>query len=221
VQGIDQHIQETPHFRIHYTPESFAEQHLTQIGERLGHAYGILSHLLGVDTSSANVNIIDVYLTELLTDSQLGEAPESSGYIITSTSEIHEVYRADAPGNSLERSLLQVMLGIALDIEYVLPPLVFDGLLAYITEGLEDTSPGDEVMTELAEGTRQHNCHHQHPAPGPTHTTQEIQYPAAASFVKSPLRTYDENRFQEFLRRLQAGTAADASSAYGYYGLIS
>jgi len=215
VQGIDQRMQETPHFRIHYTPESFAEQHLAQIGERLGHAYGILSHLLGADTSSANT--IDVYLTDLLTDSQLGEAPESSGYAITSTSEIHEVYRADAPGNGLERSLLQVVLGIARGIEHALPPLVFDGLLAYVTQGHEDTSPGDEVMTELAEAKTQHILPPLNTLmPGPTHTTQEIYYPAAASFVNFLIRTYGENRFQEFLRRLQTGTADDASpAAYG------
>jgi ABC-type multidrug transport system fused ATPase/permease subunit len=215
VQGIDQLIQETPHFRIHYTPESFAEQHLTQIGERLGHAYGILSHLLGIDTGSAIT--IDVYLTELLTDSQPGEVPESSGYAITGTSEIHEVYRADAPGNGLERSLLQVLLGISLSNELALPPLINDGLLAYATQSLEDTSTIDEVMMELAQAKTQHTLPPLNTLfPGPTHTTHEIYYPVAASFVDFLIRTYGENRFQEFLRRLQGGTTDDAAHvAYG------
>jgi ABC-type multidrug transport system fused ATPase/permease subunit len=215
VQGIDERIQETPHFRIHFPPESFAEQHLMHISERLGHAFGILSHLLNIDTGSSYT--IDVYLTELLTDSELTETPESSGYAIISTREIHEVYRADAPGNSLERSLLQVVLGTALGIEYALPPLVFDGLLAFITQGLEDASPGDEVMMELAQAKTEGTL----PPistlfPGSTETTRETYYPAAVSFIDFLIRIYGENSFQQFLRRLQTDTIDDAArAAYG------
>src|SRR6266571_2275862 len=179
VQGIDHHTQETPHFRIHYTAGSFAEQHLTLVGERLEHAYRILAALLSVDVHSAS--IIDVYLSELLADPQQpGVALESLGYAITNTREIHEVYRADAPGHGLERSLLQVLLAIALGHEHPLPPLIMDGLLAYVMQRLDDASP----MTELAKAKAQRRLPSVNALlPGPTSETRAIYYPAVASFV--------------------------------------
>jgi ATP-binding cassette, subfamily B, bacterial len=208
VQSIDERVQQTPHFRIHYTSRSFAEQHLMLLGKRLERAYSALASLLGVDIGTTNT--IDVYLSELLTDSQLGEALESSGYAVTSSREIHEVYRPDAPGNGLERSLLSVLLGITLSNDHSLPQVIVDGLLAYITN-LEEASLDEQVLTELAQAKAQHRL----PAlktllPGPTSTTQDIYYPAAASFINFLIRTYGENRFQEFVRRPQSSSADDA-----------
>ena len=210
MQGIDHHTQQTPHFRIHYTAGSFAGQNLALVGERLEQAYRILSDLLGIDIRDST--IIDVYLSELLVDPQLGEASSGSGYADTSAREIHEVYRADAPGNDLERLLLELLLAIAFGNEHPLPPLIVDGLLAYLIQRLDEFPPGEQPIAELAQAREQRAL----PSlsallPGPTPETQAIYYPAAASFVDFLIRTYGADRFQQFVRRLQAGTAEEAA----------
>lgn len=246
MQGINHCVQETPHFRIYYTPGSFAEQHLAQVSGRLEHAYRLLTGLLHVD--AGNASIITIYLYELLpTSEQLAshtsddgppaplpanneatassmtspvgkEAPPaltaggpdgavaSSGYVLASAREIHEVYRPDAPGNDLEQLLLSVLLAIALGDQYSIPPLIKDGLLAYL-----NPSPDDQALGELVKA----KAHHRLPSivsllPGPTPRTQEIYNTAAASFVSFLIHTYGENRFAQFVRQLQTDTVEDA-----------
>ena len=212
MQGINdqvQQTQQTPHFRIHYTAGSFAGQHLAQIGERLERAYRILAEVLGVD--EAHAGIIEVSLSEMLAGPQM---MGSGGYAVASAREIHEVYRADAPGHDLERSLLQVLLAIALGNDHPLPPLIMDGLLAYVIQRLDDSTPDTKVMAELAAAKAQRSL----PSltsllSGPTAETQAIYHAAAASFVEFLIRTYGEHRFQVFVRRLQTGTAEQAARA--------
>ena len=198
--------QQTPHFRIHYTAGSFAGQHLAPVSERLEHAYRILADLLGVD--EAHARIIDVCLSEMLAGPQVNG---SGGYVVAGSSEIHEVYRADAPGYGLERSLLQVLLAMALGNDHPLPPLIMDGLLADVTQRLDDSLPDPKELKELATARAQRTL-----PPlvsllsGPTPDTQAIYHSAAASFVGFLIHTYGEHRFQTFVRRLQTGTAEEA-----------
>jgi len=212
VQGINESIQQTqqtPHFRIHYTAGSFAGQHLALVSERLEHAYRILADVLGVD--EAHASIIDVYLSEMLAGPQmLG----SGGYAKALAREIHEVYRADAPGHGLERSLLQVLLALAFGNEQALPPLIMEGVLAYVTQRLDNSAPEEQVLKALATAKAQRTL----PSlvsllSGATLEPQDINGPASASFVAFLIRTYGEHRFQLFVRRLQAGTAEEATRA--------
>src|SRR2546425_7838698 len=214
VQGIGDHTQltqQTPHFRIHYVAGSFAGQHLALVSERLEQAYRILATVLGID--EAHAGIIDVYLSEMLAGAQMAG---SGGYAKALTREIHEVYRADAPGHGLERSLLQVLLTMAFGNDHALPPLIMDGLLAYVTGRLDASSPDTKGMMELATA----RAHRTLPPlasllSGPTPETQDIYHSAAASFVAFLIGTYGEQRFQTFVRRLQTGTVEEAvRSAY-------
>ena len=216
MQGIDQRTQETPHFRIHYTSGSFAEQRLAQIGERLERAYTILAGLLDLDPQ--NASLIDVYLAEQPENPQPGGTLESSGSANTSAREIHVVYRADAPGKDLEQLLLNVFLKIAPGNEHPLPALFVDGLLAYITHSREDLAQGGKVMKELTQAKEEDTL-----PPlktllaGPTPETRAIYHSAAAGFVDFLIRTYGEKRFQAFVRQLQASSADDAVRvAYGH-----
>src|SRR3989442_350920 len=210
VQGIGDHTQltqQTPHFRIHYVAGSFAGQHLALVSERLEQAYRILATVLGIDEGHAG--IIDVYLSEMLAGAQMAG---SGGYAKALTREIHEVYRADAPGHGLERSLLKVLLSMAFGNDHALPPLIMEGLLAYVTGRLDDSSPDTKGMMELATARAQRTL-----PPlasllsGPTPETQAIYHSAAASFVAFLIGTYGEQRFQELVRRLQTGTVEEAA----------
>ena len=212
MQGINdqtRQTRQTPHFRIHYTAGSFAGQHLAPVSERLEHAYSILANLLGVD--EAHASIIDVYLSEMVMSPQM---MGSGGYALASAREIHEVYRADAPGHGLERSLLQVLLAMAFGNEHALPPLIMEGLLAYLTQRLDDSTPDKTVMMELATAKVQGKL----PSvvslfSSLTPETQAINGTATANFVEFLIRTYGERRFQIFVRQLQAGTAEEATRA--------
>ncbi len=211
MQGLNDQVQtqQTPHFRIHYAAGSFAGQHVAQVGERLERAYRILTEVLGVN--EAHAGIIDVFLSEMVAGPQM---MESGGYAVASAREIHEVYRADAPGHDLERSLLQVLLATALGNDHPLPPLIMAGLLAYVTQRLDDSAPDTKMMTELATAKAQRKLP---PVVSlfstPIAETQAIDYPSAASFVAFLIRTYGEQRFQTFIRRLQTGTAEQAACA--------
>ncbi len=212
MQGINESIQQTqqtPHFRIHYTAGSFAGQHLALVSERLEHTYRILADVLGVD--EAHASIIDVYLSEMLVGPQM---MGSGGYAKALAREIHEVYRADAPGHGLERSLLQVLLAQAFGNEQALPPLLMEGVLAYVTQRLDDSAPEEEVLKALATAKAQRTL----PSlvsllSGATLETQDINGPASASFVAFLIHTCGEHRFQLFVRQLQAGTAEEATRA--------
>ena len=238
MQGGDHRIQETPHFRIHYTAGSFAEQHLASIDQRLEQAYRIFVSLLNSERD--NAGRIDVYLSELPADPQPDAAPTSPGSAVASARETHEVYRADAPGNDLERLLLQVLLGNTPGNNRSLPPLIVDGLLAYVLltsatpllwpplhdqhsgagdvmQYQDDASPAEQVLAELAQAKAQRKL----PSltsllAGPTPETGTIYYSAGASFVDFLIRTYGEKRFQEFVRQLQTDTVEGAArAAYG------
>jgi ATP-binding cassette subfamily B protein len=202
VQGISDHTQQTqqtPHFRIHYTSGSFAEQHLMLVSERLERAYNIFAGVLGLE--EAHPRIIDVFLSEMVVSPQM---MESGGYALTSTTEIHEVYRADAPGHNLERSLLEVLLPMTPGYQHPLPPLLLEGLLTTLTQRLDNSPPDPKAMTELFTARTKRTL----PSVGSffsntTPATEEINRLATASFIDFLLRTYGEQRFQLFLRHLQ------------------
>jgi ATP-binding cassette subfamily B protein len=210
VQGISDHTQQTqqtPHFRIHYTSGSFAGQHLPLVAERLEKAYRFLADLLGVD--EAQSSLIDVYLSEMMVGPQM---MGSGGYANIGTTEIHEVYRADAPGHNLERSLLEVLLSKTVGTVHPLPPLIVEALLTYITQRLDDSLPDPKAMTELATAKAKRTLPPVVSFFSATTTQdQAINSLAAASFVQFLIRTYGEPRFQLFLRSLPTQTADQAS----------
>ncbi len=210
MQGISDHTQQTqqtPHFRIHYTSGTFAEQHLALASERLERAYRTFVEVLGLD--DAHARIIDVYLAEMVISQQM---MESGGYAITSTTEIHEVYRADAPGHTLERSLLEVLLAMTLGNQHPLSPVLVEGLLTFLTQRLDDSPPDPKAMTELVTAKTKRSL----PSVASlfsttTPATQDINRLAAAGFVDFLIRSYGEQRFQLFIRRLQSSTPEEAA----------
>jgi ATP-binding cassette subfamily B protein len=131
IRRITQRVQETPHFRIHYPTESFAEQQLGAIADRLETAYAALAGLLGIDVSAPRQ--IDVHLSEMLEDPNRRDVPVlTGGYHAPRRPAIYEVYRPDAPGVALERSLVQVLLEEAVGPDATLPPFAQEGIYGWI-----------------------------------------------------------------------------------------
>ena len=213
VRPTQRRAQETEHFRIRYQSDSFAEQSIQVISARLENAYRVMSEILAVDASSSGK--VDVYLSEVLDDpNQPGTPLAGGGYAVPGRFAIHEVYRPDAPGDGLERSLLQLLLGVALGSEAPPAPLIMDGLLLLSMQRAGGFPPDEQLLPMLAQ------AHGQRQIPplgvllgGPSPTIQEVYAPAVAGFTGYLLRTYGIDRFKEFARRLGPSGPDEAARA--------
>jgi ATP-binding cassette, subfamily B, bacterial len=192
-------VQDTPHFRIHYPADSYAEQQLSMIAGRLESAYVGIVHLLGIEGRAPMQ--IDVHLADAFDDAgRAGISHLTGGFRFTSRPEIHEVYRPDAPGITLERSLAQVMLGVAVG-ETPLPPFAFEGLLGWVDEQL---TPGYAPSAQMVEQLQQQR---QVPPPaalfaGPAPGMEQIYPPLATALTAYLIRRYTLPKFLDFARRL-------------------
>ena len=201
--------QVTPHFRIHYTEGSFAEQSLSMIVSRLENAWTVITALLGV---SAPAGLIDVHLSELLTDRR-GNPLIRGGYAVPDRLQIFETYRADAPGETLERSLLLLLLGLATGHDRVRFPLVIDGLYACVMQQLGSFPPRDQIVPALMDAKKRGEL----PpiwalVAGPTSETQGVYYLAAASFIDFLIDTFGADAFLDLLREIGTGDLEEATA---------
>jgi ATP-binding cassette subfamily B protein len=213
VRRIDRKAQETPHFRIRYVADSFAEQQLAGIAGRLENAYGIIAGLLSLQTPPRAK--IEVHLAELLDDpKQPGIPMAEGGYAVPERLEIHEVYRADAPGQGLDRSLLQVLLAVAVGDERPRPAFIQDGLLALTKQRLGMFPPDDQIIPALGGAkVRRELPPISTLIGGPTQATAPIYPLAAAGFTGYLHRTFGPDRLREFARRLGSVAPDDAAKA--------
>jgi ATP-binding cassette subfamily B protein len=218
IRRIEHRFQETPHFRIQYLIGSFAEQNLAGIAGRLEGAYAIMSGLLGVDAAFGAGRRIDVFLSEIPPDpTPAGLPPGTDGYADTRRLAIYAAFRPDSPGESLERSLLLVLLSLATGSDVTPLPFIVDGLLFVTLQRIGQFPPPEALvpMLGLARVRRE--------LPplttllrGPLPATQQIYAPAVAGFVGFLLRTYGVERLATFIRRLgPSNLEAAAQAAFG------
>lgn len=175
------------------------EQNLGIISDRLERAYDTMTSLLHMEMRDK----IDVYLSEVLEDPQQpGTLLPRGGYAIPSRMEIHEVYRTDAPGEGLERSLLLVLLALAAG-NMRPAPMIVDGLLALALRRGAGSQPDEQAMAILVAAKAQRELA---PIvtllPGPTQATKATYYLAAADFVGFLIRSHGVESFKEFVREL-------------------
>ena len=216
IRRVDRKTQETPHFRIRYSSGSYAEQQIGVIAGRLESAFGALTGVLGISTQPGAK--IDVHLADVLDDpDQPGTPLAGGGFAVPERLEIREVYRADAPGDGLERSLVQVALTMVVGGAPSLPALLQDGLLALVMQRQGRFPPDEQIESALAALKARGELP---PLPtmldGPVPGAQPAYIPAAAAFTGWLLATFGPERFRDFLRRLPAGGAdAAARAAFG------
>lgn len=202
---------ETPHFRIHVTAKSFAEQNLPSIASRLENAYGVIIDILGVELHGA---MIDVHLSELVVEYG-GLRLGGGGYAIPRRMQIHDVYLPDAPGDSLERSLLVLILALATESDSAEPaPLIVDGLLSLAMQRLGSFPPPDVVQGQLGQAKMQYSLPTiESLVAGPTKQTEALYYPAAASVAQFLITTRGLDSFKTFAGKLNPEAPDQASQA--------
>jgi ATP-binding cassette, subfamily B, bacterial len=213
VRRIDRKAQETPHFRIRYQSDSYAEQQLAGIAGRLENAYGIIAGLIGLDTPPRAK--IEVHLAELLDDpDQPGIPLAEGGYAVPERLEMREVYRADSPGQGLDRSLVKILLAVAMGDDRPRPALFQDGLMALTMQQLGSFPPDDQLQPALGGAkVRRELPPIASMLAGPSQTTAGIYVPAAAGFTGYLLRTHGADKVKDFVRRLGTAPPDDAARA--------
>lgn len=188
------------------------EQNLGTISDRLERAFDTATRLLRMDPRDK----VDVHLSEVLEDPQQpGALLPRGGYALPGRLEIHEVYRTDAPGEGLERSLVLVLLALASG-NMRPPPMIVDGLLTLLLRRGAGLQPDQTTMAALLAA----NARRELPPivtllPGPTPATQANYSMAAADFVGFLIRDYGAESFKTFVRELTPGRRDEAArSAY-------
>lgn len=186
------------------------EQNLGIISDRLERAFDTTTRLLQTDLQDK----IEVYLSEVLEDPQQpGTLLPRGGYVRPGRLEIHEVYRTDAPGEGLERSLLLMLLSHASG-NMRPAPMIVDGLLTILLRRGVGFPPDEQVRAVLAAVKSPRDL----PPiasllPGPTPATQAIYYAVAADFVGFLIHSYSVESFKEFVRELTPERPDEGSRA--------
>jgi ABC-type multidrug transport system fused ATPase/permease subunit len=208
-------VQTTPHFRIHFTAPSFAAQNFPMIAGRLENAYSLMAPMLGVDLHDA---VVDVHLSDLVVEFG-GQRLGGGGYAIPRRMQIHDVYVPDSPGEDLERSLLVLLMALALSDDRELPAFVIDGLHANLMQRLNPQPLGAGTTPQVLGDakTRGDIPGIQGLLSGPTRETQDLYYAVAAGFTDYLLATYGVELFKRFVYSLDPGDPdAAARAAYGH-----
>lgn len=209
-------VHQTMHFRLHYARDASYARQLPMIGDRLEKVYSVISEFLAIQPQE--VAAIDVYLSEWLEDStQPGIPLPSGGYIAPGRLAIYEVYRADAPGENLERSVIQLLLVHIAGSNRPQPPMVIEGLRAHVFQRLGVGATPDQAQVALATAKEQGEL----PAiatvlASPTPMDEDIVHLAAASFLGYLVEVHGTGAFRQFLAQFDpASPDAAARAAYG------
>jgi ABC-type multidrug transport system fused ATPase/permease subunit len=192
------------------TPRSFAAQNLPLISSRLESAYGVIAGMLGTDLHGA---MVDVYLSELVVEYG-GQRLGGGGYAIPRRMQIHDIYIVDSPGESLERSLLILLLALAQGDDREPAPLIVDGLHADIMQRLNPLPAGDQTLAQLVDAKNRNEL----PSVssllfGPAKGIQVLYYPVAVNFVGYLLQNYGIERFKRFVHELDPNRPDAAAQA--------
>jgi ATP-binding cassette subfamily B protein len=212
VRRIVSRVQETPHFRIHYPSDSYAEQQLGTVAGRLESAYAAIIALLELGGRAPQT--IDVYLSEMLEDPTQQAPMLTGGYVIPRRPIIREIYRPDAPGVTLERSLAQVLVDAVIEPDTVLPPFATEGIHGWIGMRIApDSAMQASLLMEQLQQRGQTPTVHAVLA-GPPPGLESIYTPLAGTLTTFLIERYGFGRYLDFVQRLPtagAGVAAQAS----------
>ena len=98
---------QSPNFVFRFAPNSLAEKHIHLIANRL---QSVLDEALKVLDIEPPDELIHVYLSEMEEVELPGQIPEDGSQ--SGRMEIRAIYRSDAPGQGLERSLIELLLRV-------------------------------------------------------------------------------------------------------------
>ncbi len=199
----------TEHFVLRFRKDSFADQHRGAIIDRVERSYAILAGLLGIADLDQP---IEVFLVNELADPQQRNATLlSGGYAEQVNRTIYEVYRGDAPGVDLDRSLLDVLRYVAFGPGVKWPPALTEALLILVDQHMQERYAAEQVPSPLADAVEQETL-----PPLSVLLDRESEFDrglralALAHFIEFLVAEVGSQRVSQFLRALGH---TDANSA--------
>jgi ABC-type multidrug transport system fused ATPase/permease subunit len=203
-------VHATPVARIHHRPGSFASGQLAAVEARLTRFVESCRAVLGAVPSGP----VEAVLRDTLPDpARPGATIEVGGYADPARNAIHEVYREDAPGRDLERSLLELLVG---DAARAWPPTLAEAVLALLLDYPPGTETGDAGRDALAEARAAGTL----PSPAALlagrGAREDSEVAALADFLGFLRRERGAEPFRAFLAQLgAAGAEGAARAAFG------
>ncbi len=145
---VERRVESTPHLRIFVQTGSFADQQSAAIGQRLETLIATLGELLGLPEPPGPISI---YLGEVLNDpAQPGKALTAGSYAVPERREVWSIFRSDAPGVDIERTMARLLLQLQTGRDPGQAPLLLDGLVSVVGQRLGFVPPPEALAQMLA-----------------------------------------------------------------------
>jgi|GEM_PF-3071 len=146
---VERRVEATPHLRIFVQTGSFADQQSASVGQRLESLIGVLGEMLGVQPPPGPISI---YLGEVLNDpAQPGKALTAGSYAVPERREVWSIFRSDAPGVDIERTMARLLLQLQTGRDPGQAPLLLDGLVSVVGQRLGFVPP-PEALAQMLSG---------------------------------------------------------------------
>jgi len=204
---------QSPNFIFRFPSDSIAEKHIQLIATRLE---SVLDEVLKVLDLVLPDERIHVYLSEMVEVEQPNQGQGDGRTSPSGQMEIHAIYRSDAPGQGLERSLVELLLRVTLGERASQSAMIVDGLLGHVSlqTGQLDSSKLKTTLSEaLSEGQRISVAD---VLRGPVAESKALYHRIVTDFITHLLSAYGSDRFKLFAQ--QFDPEAPNTATEGAYG---
>jgi ATP-binding cassette, subfamily B, bacterial len=200
---------QSAHFTFWFMPGSQAEKNVTKFAADLEAVRDVTAKAL--ELTVLPEGRIQVYLSEL----PGGQQAESQVYEMGGV-QVIVVYLSDAPGETLKRALVELLLTSDLDLRKDRSAMLVDGIVGYVTQriGGSHLSELDAALVRLqSEG---HAISLDQIRRGPVGEAKTLYYQVVTSFVAFLSRTYGLEPFKRFIQEFDPDDSDRASEVvYG------
>ncbi|MCH8801279.1 MAG: ATP-binding cassette domain-containing protein [Chloroflexi bacterium] len=204
---------QSPNFIFRFPPNSLAEKHIHLIANRM---QSVLDEALKVLDLALPDERIHVYLSEMEEVDLPDEIQEDGRSSQSGRMAIRAIYRSDAPGQGLERSLIELLLRVCLGERASRSTMVVDGLLGHVSlqiGQLDSTKLKTSLSEALSEGQRISVAD---VLRGPTAESKAHYHQIVTDFSTYLLTTYGSDRFKQFAQEFDPESPDTATEiAYG------
>ena len=196
---------ESEHITVHFLAGSPVEKDIFLVASRLEAFREATIKALGIqDLLDRRIH---VYLGDVVDDADGGGEIDAEGM------RVRAVYRTDAPGQGLERSVLELLVTASLGARAAQASMIVDGLLGYVDlqTGKRDPVRLRAGLAELMDDGRRISLAEF--VNGPKPETRGLYHQVVTSFVAFLLTTYDAERLKRFARDFDARALDVAAEA--------
>ena len=203
----------TPNFALQYLAHSAAERDAALLASRLETFQAAIVEIL--DLRDALAERVYVFLSDVPDHGWLAGQARDSWTLENGVARIQTVYTSDAPGEGLERAVLEMTLAASLGVRTSEAAVLVDGLLGYIAQRTGKLGP-THLDTAAIEAQGEGRTGLADVLSGPAASMGTLYHQVATSFVAFLLHAYGLERFKRFVREFDPDAPDHAAvAAYG------